>query len=152
MLLFGKPGHELSPGDGAEVLQRLEHRMGSRQKMEAPGTPIGWMRPALQHSRRFKTIDDTSNRDRLDFEQFGKRALANAFIAIEERQYLPLRSRHSGAAAILLEAFFEHPRDVDQQESDGGLVVLHNDGQLIIRMLMISSHIIQIWSLISAWL
>src|SRR5438105_8867139 len=116
MFLFAEVRHELGSRGGAEILQCFEHRMGGRQQVQAPSAPVSRVRPTLQHSRRFEPIDDSTDGDRFDLKQLGERALADALVSVQKGENLPLGPRHSAAAAILLEALLQHPRNIDEQK------------------------------------
>ena len=111
---------EGQPADLDKFRQRL------RRQMQPPHAAIGGMRPPLDEPHFLQSVDDPSERNRLDFEQLRQTALMDALVALQIGQNLPLRPRQARTARMLLETLAQQPRNVMHKKTESLAIVIHN--------------------------
>ena len=83
------------------------------------------MEQPLDQTRLLQPVEDAGERDRLDLEDLGQRALLDALVARQMRQHLALRAGQPELARILLEALAHQAGHVVQEEAEIAVEIVH---------------------------
>ena len=83
------------------------------------------MEQPLDQPRLLQPVEDAGERDRLDLEELGQRALLDALVARQMRQHLALRPGQPEVARILLEALAHQAGHVVQEEAEIAVEIVH---------------------------
>src|SRR4051794_18881070 len=116
---FAHTGERLGAREVAELLHGDDELVRGGLQKKLPTPAVGRMIAALAQRGGLEPVDHTGERDRLDIEDVGERALLDALVAGEVGEHLPLRAGEPEVARILLEPLAQEPGDVVQQESKG---------------------------------
>ncbi len=84
--------------------------------MQPPDPPVPRVRATFDHAARFQPVDQTGNRDRLDFKQFGQLFLGDARLTFQPDQDGPLRPGHAVQSRTFVRVYAKQARNVVQQE------------------------------------
>lgn len=105
----------------ANLLHRGDQLIGGGPEKQLPDAPVGWVIAPLNERDRLEPVEYAAERDRLNVEDVGKRALLDALVACEIGEHLPLRAGEPEFARVLLETLPQKARGVIDQEakSDG---------------------------------
>ena len=106
-------------GGAGEVAQATEDLS---RRTEQQAASLEETAAALDQVGGFQPIERAAERDRLDLENFGERALLDALVAREIGERLPLRARQPEMAGPLFEALAQEARGVVEDEAEGLLV------------------------------
>src|SRR6185369_1493318 len=90
-LVFGRQaGQRLGAGLETQRLHASQDRLGLFGQMEKPHTAVVTAQSPLDPARLFQAVNETAERDVLDFEDVGEAALVDALVARKIGQDLPL--------------------------------------------------------------
>ena len=110
--IFVDPGGHHARHVGALIVDLVQDVAGRTQQMQPPDAPVPRIRTPLDHAARLQPVDQTGDRDRLDFQNFGQFLLGNARLAVQPDQDGPLRPRHAVQSRALVRVNAEQTSDI----------------------------------------